>query len=93
MDKTKVKINNLLILLLLIYSLFAFTTIKQFASPTIDGIKTNNLIIIVPIIVIIKFLFIKKRAINIKLVLYLLIVFLYFIIRSFFIIVRKLFIL
>lgn len=53
--------SSVIICILFLYPLFIFNTIKQFGSPIIDGVKTTNLLWIIPAIILIKvFLNLKK---------------------------------
>ena len=64
----KINISNITSVILIIYSLFAFTSFKKIGSPYIDGIQGNNLIYLIPIVLFIKFLTNSEKKINLKIV-------------------------
>lgn len=56
---------NLLVLLIL-YSLFAFSSLKTIGAPVIDGIKGNNLIYLTLTVLLIRLIFMKKNRSNLR---------------------------
>ena len=62
---------------LLIYSLFAFTSIKTIGAPIVDEIRGNNIIYLIAFILLIRLIFIKKRKTNLRIFLCILLLLLY----------------
>jgi len=56
----------LLLIFLILYSLFAFSSIKTIGAPIIDGIKGNNMLFLIGIVWLFRFLFMKKTKSNLK---------------------------
>lgn len=80
----KINISNITSVILIIYSLFAFTSFKKIGSPYIDGIQGNNLIYLIPIVLFIKFLTNSEKKINLKIVILFLIYIIYLLLNLIF---------
>lgn len=82
--KTKKALWNNSIITPYFYSLFAINTIKSSNLISIDGIKINNLVLLLPIYIIIKSIIYKIKKINFKVAFLLIIYTIFLIIHSLF---------
>lgn len=82
--KINLKISYFLTIFLLIYSLFAFSSIKTMYAPIVDGIKGNNVIYFVFFVFVFRLFLIKKIKSNFKVFIFIFLILIYLLITIIF---------